>query len=115
MNPAADDIDQILRIPEVMLTLKPFRGAPVEFMTHCSRSLFWRLFAAARRAERIISLSVDGLALDDESRAALNSYLRTYRNRRGGQFPFQRQDYSGVHTRYQWEVFCRYLNLTFIP
>ena len=107
-------VPPVLLIPEVKLSLKPFRGAPVPFATSSSVLLFRRLLQAARRAERVVEWSCGGQVVSAETRAALNSYLRTYRVGRGAEFPFHRLDEAGAFTRYQWAVFCRYLDLAFV-
>ncbi len=115
---SADDSDQgvfrYFRIDRVDMVLKPKRpGARLILCsTRRSNELFRRLYRASSTGEQVVYLQQDGHALDTESLAGLNSYLRTPHTMGRMLMPWAHLEESGIH-RYAWKDFCRHLDLVF--
>ncbi len=75
---------------------------------------FRRLEEAATKREHVDDLEIDGRAIDAESLAALNAYLRTPRALNwNGVLPFSR--IVRHRSRWSWQMFLAYLDVTFSP
>lgn len=110
---AAPEIHPSLLIPRVSVEFLPLNGGNLgAFETVCSSEILRRLELASNDRETVGILKIDGRAIDADSLKALNAYLRTsHALNPNGVLPFNRR--TNTRSRWDWAMFCAYLDFTF--
>lgn len=95
------------------IVIRPLEGPVVALETESSLVIFARLREVAAVGEEVICFAYDGKALESESLAALNCFLRAGRAMGRMLHPWDRLPHAGHDTRYEFSELCRHLDLTF--
>jgi len=106
-----------LLIPPVKISVEYYTGENCEDVvceTENAVEAFSFLEKVAEKGADVFAVTIDGRAIDADSLAALNAYLRTPRALNwNGVLPFNR--ICPLRNRWNWHLFLAYLDVTFAP